>query len=153
VLGLKERPSSATRLPFRVCSSRWSLLMTRLRCLSLTATAASRSTGTYSYSPATARRAATSLGKHEPPQPIPADKKREPIRSSRPMPCATLRTSALTSSQRLAISLIKLTLVARKALAAYLIISALARSVVTNGTATLGLGSSSVGKLCSIIGA
>jgi hypothetical protein len=46
----------------------------------------------------------------------------------------------------------KLTLVARKALAAYLIISALTRSVVTKGTATLGLGSSSVGKDCPIIG-
>jgi uncharacterized protein len=45
-----------------------------------------------------------------------------------------------------------LSLVARKALAAYLIISALARSEQTNGTATLGLGSSSVGKLCSIMG-
>jgi len=43
-------------------------------------------------------------------------------------------------------------LVARKALAAFLIISALGRSVQTNGTVTLGLGSSSVGKLCSIMG-
>jgi hypothetical protein len=50
------------------------------------------------------------------------------------------------------ISLIKLILVARKALAAYLIISALTRSVVTNGTASLGLGSVRVGKLCSIMG-
>jgi hypothetical protein len=43
----------------------------------------------------------------------------------------------------------KLILVARKAFEAYLIISALTRSVVTKGTAILGRGSSSVGKLCS----
>src|SRR5215208_4133194 len=60
--------------------------------------------------------------------------------------------SAPTSSQRLATSLMKLILVARKAFEAYLIISSLARSVVTNGTATLGRGSHSVGKLCSTIG-
>jgi hypothetical protein len=46
----------------------------------------------------------------------------------------------------------KLILVARKALAAYLIISALARSVTTKGTATLGRGSNRVGKLCSMMG-
>ena len=68
------------------------------------------------------------------------------------MPCATLPTSAPTSSQIEATSLMKLILVARKALTAYLIISALARSVVTKGTATLVLGSSSVGKVCSIMG-
>ena len=80
---------------------------------------------------------------------MPALKKRGPMRSSRPMPWATLATSAPTSSQIVAISLMKLILVARKALAAYLIISALARSVVTNGTAAFGLGSSWVGKVCS----
>src|SRR5919199_1370478 len=98
------------------------------------------------------RRASTSLGKQDPPQPTPAERKRDPMRLSSPMPYATLPTSAPTISQRLEISLTKLILVARKALAAYLSISALARSVVTNGTATLGLGSSGVGKLCSIIG-
>ena len=53
----------------------------------------------------------------------------EPIRLSRPMPRATSFTSAPTFSARSAISLIKVTLVARKAFAAYLIISAL-RGVV-----------------------
>ena len=86
VFGLKESPSSATRLPFRVCSSRWSLAITRLRCRSLTATAASSRAGSCSYSRAIALRAETSLGKHEPPQPMPAVRKREPMRSSRPMP-------------------------------------------------------------------
>ncbi len=74
------------------------------------------------------------------------------MRSSNPMPAAAFVTSAATSSQTLAISLMKLTLVARKAFAAYLIISALARSVVMNGTAALDLGSISVEKLCSMIG-
>ena len=68
------------------------------------------------------------------------------------MPWATLVTSAPTSSQIVAISLMKLILAAKKALAAYLIISALTRSVVTKGTATLSLGSLLVGKVCSIIG-
>jgi hypothetical protein len=68
------------------------------------------------------------------------------------MPYATFVTSAPTSSQRFEISFMKLTLVARKAFEAYLIISALTRSVVTKGTATLGRGSKSVGKPCSIIG-
>ena len=83
---------------------------------------------------------------------MPAERKRLPIRSSSPMPCATLPTSAPTSSQIVAISLIKLILVARKELAAYLIISALARSVVTKGTAVFGRGSSPVGKVCWMMG-
>src|ERR671911_1655607 len=98
------------------------------------------------------RRAATSLGKHDPPHPIPELRNLEPMRPSSPMPADTSVTSAPTSSQRFEISFMKLILVARKALAAYLIISALTRSVVTNGTATLGLGSLWVGKVCSMIG-
>ena len=54
-----------------------------------------------------------------------------PMRSSRPMPRATSVTSAPTSSQTLAISLMKEILVARKAFEASLIISALATSVRT----------------------
>src|SRR5204863_6069285 len=46
-----------------------------------------------------------------------------PIRLSRPMPRATSWTSAPTFSQRSAISLMKVILVARKPLAAYLISS------------------------------
>ena len=60
---------------------------------------------------------------------MPARRKEEPIRSSRPMPRATSPTSAPTSSQTLAISLMKEILVARKALEASLIISALETSV------------------------
>ena len=52
-----------------------------------------------------------------------------PMRLSRPMPRATSWTSAPTVSQRSAISLMKVILVARKALAAYLISSDVRRSV------------------------
>ena len=57
------------------------------------------------------------------------------MRESRPIPLATWVTSAPTRSQILATSLIKLIFVAKKALAAYLIISAELRSVTTTGTA------------------
>ena len=89
----------------------------------MTAAVASRSMVSWSSSRAAALKAKTSLDRHDPPQPIPAFKNRDPIRSSRPTPRATSVTSAPTSSQMLAISLIKLTLVARKAFAAYLVIS------------------------------
>ena len=55
------------------------------------------------------------------------------MRSSRPMPLATSMTLAPVTSQTLAISLMKEIFVARKALAASLIISALAMSVRTSG--------------------
>ena len=55
---------------------------------------------------------------------MPARRKAGPIRASRPIAWATTATSAPTSSQTLAISLMKLILVARKALEAYLTISA-----------------------------
>ena len=51
------------------------------------------------------------------------------MRLSRPMPRATSCTSAPTFSQRSAISLMKVILVARKAFAAYLISSAVRRPV------------------------
>ena len=55
------------------------------------------------------------------------------MRGSRPIPRATSVTSAPTSSQTFAISLMKLIFVARKAFEASLIISALATSVRTIG--------------------
>ena len=53
------------------------------------------------------------------------------MRWSRPMPWATVRTSAPTCSHTLAISLMKEIFVARKALEAYLIISAVGTLVRT----------------------
>ncbi len=58
------------------------------------------------------------------------------MRWSRPMPRATSSTSAPVSSQTLAISLMKLILVARNALAASLTISAVAMSVRTTGASS-----------------
>ena len=75
--------------------------------------------------------ATASFGKHEPPNPGPALRKRAPMRSSRPIPRATSSTSAPTSSQRSAISLMNVILVARNALAAYLMSSAVRRCVKT----------------------
>ena len=55
------------------------------------------------------------------------------MRPSRPMPRATSWTSAPTFSQRSAISLMKVILVARKALPAYLVTSAVSMLVNTIG--------------------
>ena len=55
------------------------------------------------------------------------------MRGSRPMPFMTWLTSAPAASQTLAISLMNEILVARKALDAYLIISADGRSVMIMG--------------------
>jgi hypothetical protein len=92
-----------------------------------------------------------SFGKHEPP-PYPRREKASPYALIEADGVGNPTTSAPTSSQRFAISFMKLTLVARKAFEAYLIISALTKSVAMKGTATLGLRSSSLGKLCSIMG-
>ena len=58
------------------------------------------------------------------------------MRLSEPMPSTTSATSAPTASQTAAIALTKEILVARKALAAYLMVSADAGSVTMNGVAT-----------------
>ena len=55
------------------------------------------------------------------------------MRPSSPMPLATSWTSAPTFSHRSAISLMKVILVARKALPAYLISSAVSSVVITIG--------------------
>ncbi|MEY3575055.1 MAG: hypothetical protein RLZZ88_198 [Actinomycetota bacterium] len=74
-----------------------------------------------------------SLGKHEPPQPGPADKKREPIRGSRPTTRIISCTSAPAASQIFAMEFTKLKRVARKAFAACLVSSAVMMSVTMTG--------------------
>src|SRR5262249_2530130 len=111
--------------------------------------------GSYPYSFAISINAETSLPKHDPPQPTPAFKNFGPMRLSSPNPRTTSLTSAPTRSQIFAISFAKLIFVARKALAAYLIISADARSVVTTGTAInpAGRGAEAGGlNVCSTFG-
>ena len=87
---------------------------------------------------------------------MPEFKNSLPIRLSSPIPSATFEISDPTFSQMLAISLINEIFVARKELAAYLIISALVRSVVTTGIfrplgTDLGM-SGGQSKLCSMRG-
>ena len=97
--------------------------------LSLTSTSVSTSRIGALASMASLVSARVSLGKHEPPNPGPGLRNLAPMRSSRPMPRATSRTSASRRSQRSAISLMKVTFIARNTLAAYLIISELRREV------------------------
>src|SRR5581483_138559 len=87
------------------------------------------------YSSAVATSADKSFPKQLPPQPTPAFKKLIPIRRSNPTPRITSVTSAPTDSHIDAISFAKLIFVARNELAAYFIISALATSVMSKGTA------------------
>ena len=74
-----------------------------------------------------------SLGKHDPPQPGPGWRNREPIRWSEPNPRVTASMSAPTASQTAASPLTNETLVARKELVAYLMVSAEAGSTATIG--------------------
>ena len=74
-----------------------------------------------------------SFGKQLPPNPTPGNRNDGPIRLSKPIPLRTRSTSALSSSQRFANSFMKEIFVARKALDAYLIISAVRMSVTSTG--------------------
>ena len=122
-------------LPFKILSSASSFSVTRSRWRSLTVRAARTMGIPRPYSCPVATSAAVSFPKHEPPQPMPACKKLLPMRASLPMPREIWPTSAPTLSASSAISLMKLILSERNALAAYLMSSADARSVVMRGTA------------------
>jgi len=75
-----------------------------------------------------------SLGRHDPPYPSPAFRNWGLIRWSRPMPFATVVMSASgIFSHMLAMVLMKLIFVARKALLAYLMSSAVGRFVLIVG--------------------
>ena len=134
VFGLKVTPSTAMILPLgeppqmsntlstmRRLTSSFTLMTVSVSCI-----------GTACSCPIRAS-ARVSLGKQLPPYPGPACRNLDPMRPSDPMPLETALMSAPVRSQRAAISLMKVILVARKALAAYLIISALSRSVVMIG--------------------
>ena len=72
-------------------------------------------------------------GKQEPPYPNPGNRNRLPMRRSDPMPWRTMLMLAPVLLQILAISLTKEILVARKALAAYLVSSAETTSIMMMG--------------------
>src|SRR5437763_15846138 len=74
-----------------------------------------------------------SFPKQLPPQPTPGLRNLAPIRESRPIPAITSGPSAPTRSQILAISLANPIFIARKTLAAYLLISALVRDESNSG--------------------
>ena len=69
-------------------------------------------------------KARVSFGKQDPPYPGPALKNLAPILSSVPIPSETSVTSTLSFSHKFEISFINVIFVAKKALAAYFIISA-----------------------------
>src|SRR6266516_2115537 len=81
-----------------------------------------------------------SLGKQDPPKPGPACRNFPAMRRSSPIPRDTSCTSAPHFSQRSAISLMKVILVARKALDAYLMSSAERRPVKRIGVSLMNSG-------------
>src|SRR5208337_2643009 len=85
----------------------------------------------------TERNAATSLGKHEPPYPIPGRRNLGPIRESSPMPRATSSTFASAASHRFETALMNEIFSARNAFDACLIISALLVEVISNAGVAL----------------
>ena len=133
VSGLNARPQTATVRPSSPPSRRSSLRTKARRPSRLMSSTARSSCGWQLASAAMYSSACTSLGRQDPPKPMPACREWGPMRLSKPIPAATCRTSAPSSSQICATSLMKEMRVARKALAAYLIISAVRRSVSTSG--------------------
>ena len=125
VLGLKVRPSMAMVLPATLPSSAAMTLraIARLRCVVDGDDGLDEAQRRAVVLAPSCISASVSFGKQEPPKPGPACRNFGPMRLSRPMPRATSCTSAPAFSQRSAISLMKVILVARKALAAYLISS------------------------------
>src|SRR3954463_12120048 len=96
-----------------------------------------------------------SLPKQLPPQPTPGLRNLAPIRESSPIPAITSGPSAPTRSQIFAISFAKPIFIARNALAAYLIISALVSEVESSGTDTIDEGRGTPGggvKTCATSG-
>ena len=129
-----EQTDRAALQNLQLCSS---FSTTRSRCRELTVRAASTIGICKPVFAGRCNQRRRILPKQEPPQPMPALKNREPMRESSPMPRATSVMFAPTRSASKPISLIKLILSARNALAAYLINSAEARSVETSGTAPI----------------
>ena len=93
-------------------------------CASFPSSTARSTRIVYPFCSAVLINAFTSLGKQEPPYPIPGYRNLRPIRVSEPIPLRTIFTSAPTSSHKFAMSFIKLIRVANIELAAYFVISA-----------------------------
>src|SRR5581483_11435759 len=124
---LKARPSAARRLPLSVHSAPRTLRRNRRHWSSLMRITSSSRRKSYPTSRATARKAFRSLGKHEPPYPMPGSRNRLLMRASDPIPSTTWSMFAPTASHIVATALMKLIFIARKAFDACLISSALLR--------------------------
>jgi hypothetical protein len=103
------------------------------RCRSLVAMLALTNGSSIPAAAATCTRAFVSFGRQDPPHPGPGCRNACPIRRSCPMPSVTSATSAPSTSQSSASALTYDSFIARKQLAAYFTISALAASVSTVG--------------------
>src|SRR5664280_2810145 len=135
-LGLNAAPSTATFIPPKdppTSSAARSTMRARRRILIASTSLRNDSAWSTPSSPARAMNARMSLGRHPPPKPRPACRKRPPIRSSYDSALDSAITSALVASQTSAMALMKLIFVARKALAATLTSSAVAKSQLTTG--------------------
>ena len=135
VLGLKVRPSTAMVLPRRLPPSAADDLARHAR-LRLSLTAEHRLDDAQRHVVILRgldQRAACPWESTSRRSPVRHAGTSTPMRLSSPMPRATSCTSAPTFSHRSAISLMKVILVARKALAAYLISSAVRRLVNSIG--------------------
>lgn len=137
VSGLKESPQIPISFPSNDPRCFCSFLKRRSFWLSLISSTDFRREKSQSSSCPFWINALTSFGKQLPPYPIPAFKNLSPMRLSRPIPFAMSLMFPPERSQKPAISLMKLILVARKEFAAYLMISAVFMSVkkigVSNG--------------------
>ena len=107
---------------------------------SLTATTVSTRRSGAPASCAIRTSAKVSLGKHDPPNPGPGCKNRLPMRASSPIPRATSSTSAPARSHKSAISLMNVTFIARNALAAYFVNSAVSIPVNKIGASVAAIG-------------
>ena len=133
VFGLKASPNIATIGPGMVRTASSRSLAACSRCSSLVSYTACKIGVRQPLLLATAARASTSFGKHDPPQPRPALRKAGPMRLSMPTIRATSSTLASTAAAMCEISFMNETRAASRAFAVYL-----ASSAERVSTATIG---------------
>src|SRR5258708_8810294 len=139
VSGLNDKPNIATTLFLTDPSSSFLALLAILAIEArLISSTSCRRENSYPDCLEIAIRALTSLGKQLPPYPAPGERNELPIRLSYPMPLNTLSPSAPVISDKCAIAFAKDIFVAKKAFAAYLIISAV-RTFVNTTFPSIGL--------------
>ena len=133
VLGLNDSPSTPMVLPSITQSSCSRRLTNRRQARSLICSIARTNAGSMPAVSSVFLKAAMSLGKQLPPNPMPGLKNCRPIRGSMPMASSTSRLSAWECSQSSAMRLAKEILAARKVFAPCLISSALRTETIFTG--------------------